>query len=141
MIVGGSGENGDDGSGDGLVAESGSDQVSTAEKVVMVVSVGFTVLLFGFAIWQAVTGPGALAPTVSVQGSQPAPGDDVQFTVQLRNPGDVGLVSVTVEAGCTDPPAEVVFENVPADGRRTGTVVCPSGTTDPQVSVSTWVQE
>lgn len=126
---------GDAGSGDG------SDQVSAAEKAVMVASVAFTVALFGFALWHALTGPGALAPTAVAVSSQPAPGGGVHYTVELRNPGDVGLVSATVEAECTDPPAELVFENVPADGRRRGTVVCPAGTDDPAVSVASWVEE
>ena len=136
---GGSGVDG--GSGDGTGNGGGSDEVSTAEKVVMVVSVGFTALLFGFALWQALTGPGALAPTVSVVGSQQAADGEVVYTVALGNPGDVGLVSATVEAGCADPPTEVTFENVPADGRRVGTVVCPPGTNDPELSVVSWIQE
>ena len=133
---GGGGQSGDGGGGNG-----GSDEVSTAEKVVMAASVAFTLALFGVAVWYALTGPGAVAPAVDVVGSQPAGNGGVAYDVELRNPGDVGLVSATVEAGCTEPPSEVVFENVPADGRRTGTVVCPAGTTDPAVTVSTWVGE
>lgn len=144
---GGSSNGHGDGSGDGDGGGSnggddgGSDDVPAAEKVVMAASVAFTVALFGVAVWYAVTGSGAVAPTVSVVESQPTADGGVAYTVVLHNPGDVGLVSATVEAGCADPPAEVVFENVPASGRRTGTVVCPPGTTDPAVSVSTWIAE
>lgn len=135
----GSGDGGDDdGSGGG--SGEGSNGIPTAETVVMAVSVAFTLALFGFALWHALVGPGAVAPTVSVVDSQPAPGG-VQYTVVLSNRGDLGLVTATVEADCTDPPVEVVFENVPADGRRTGTVVCPPGTVDPAVSVTSWIQE
>lgn len=137
--VGSSGGGGEDSSADSGSGH-GSDQVSAAEKIVMVASVAFTVALFGFALWQALTGPGALAPTATVVSSQPVQDGGVQYTIELRNPGDVGLVSATVEAACTDPPAEIVFENVPADGRRSGTVVCPAGTDDPAVSVSSWVR-
>ena len=146
----GDGARGDDGDAPGGndrggAASSGRrgdpDEVSTAETLVMVLSVAFTLALFGVAVWYALTGPAAPAPTVHVVGSQPAPDGGVAYAVELRNPGDVGLVSATVEAGCTDPPPEIVFENVPADGRRTGTVVCPAGTSDPAVTVSTWVAE
>lgn len=147
---GGSGGGGNAGGGGSAVHGSGggsgkggggSDTVSTAEKAVMAVSAAVTVALFGFALWHALAGPGAVAPNVAVVDSQPAPSGGVAFTVELRNRGDLGLVSATVEAGCTDPPTEIVFQNVPADGHRTGTVVCPPGTSDPGVSVTTWVQE
>lgn len=118
-----------------------SDGMSAAEQAVMAASVGFTVALFGVALWYAFTGPGAVTPAVTVLDSQQSPGGDVVFTVELRNPGDVGLVSVTVSAECTDPPTELTFENVPATARRTGRVVCPPGTSDPSVSVSSWVTE
>lgn len=129
--------NGSGGAPDG----GGSDEVSTTEKVIMVASAAFTLALFGVATWYALTGPGVVDPTVQVAGSHAGPGGDVVFTVRLVNSGDVGLVSATVEAGCTEPPAEIVFENVPAAGRRTGTVVCPAGTDDPSVSVSSWIPE
>lgn len=105
----------------------------------MAASVGITLALFGVALWYALTGPGVVDSAVGVVGSHQSPDGDVVFTVELGNPGDVGLVSVTVSAACTDPPTELTFENVPATARRTGQVVCPSGTSDPSVSVSSWV--
>lgn len=129
----------DPGGGDSSDSGEGSDDVSTAEKVVMAPSVAFTLAIFGVPVWYALTGPGAVAPAVDLVGSQPAGNGGVAYTVELRNSGDVGLVSATVEARCTDPPTTVVFENVPAAGRRRGTVVCPPGTTEPAVSVSTWI--
>lgn len=128
----------DRGGGDSSDRGEGSDDVSTAEKIVMALSVAFALAIFGVAVWHALTGPGALAPTVEVVGSQPAGNGSVAYTVELRNPGDVGLLSATVEARCTGPPTTIVFENVPAAGRRRGTVVCPPGTTDPAVSVTSW---
>lgn len=119
---------------------SDDEGVPFFEKVVIVVSVLFTVLLFGFAIWQSLTGAGAVAPAVDLtEGEETA--DGVRYTVELRNEGDVGLVSVTVLVRCTDPPTSFTFDNVPAGGRRVGTVVCPPGTSDPTVSVVSWVQE
>ena len=52
--------------------------------------------------------------------------------------GDRGLASATVEVDCERPPPDLTFENVPADGRERGTLVCPAGTTDPNASVSSW---
>jgi len=52
-----------------------------------------------------------------------------------------GLITATVEANCTDPPAELTFQNVPARSTREGTIVCPPGTRDPAVSVTTWIRE
>jgi len=115
--------------------------ISTAEKAVMVISVGFTVTLFGFAIAQALMAPGPAEPTVVIIDERPASDGDVIYTVELRNHDDVGLVSATVEAACTDPPAELRFQNIPASGTREGSVVCPPGTRDPALSVTTWVVE
>lgn len=114
--------------------------IPRSEKFVMAVSVLFTVALFAFAGWHAVTGPGATAPTVHVTESEATP-DGVRFAVEFRNPGDVGFVSASIQARCTDPPTVLTVEHVPAGGHRTGTVVCPPGTTDPSVTVVTWVQE
>lgn len=125
------------------MSDGGEGDVETiplAEKVAMAASVLFTLSLFGFALWHSFTGAGTAAPTVGVAGSEETP-TGVRYTVELRNPGDVGFVSVTVRAGCTDPPTEVTFENVPAGGRRRATVVCPPGTSDPAVSVLTWMEE
>lgn len=116
------------------------ESVPLFEKVVMVASVLFTLSLFGFAIWHSLTGASAAAPAVGVTESE-ATVDGVQYTVELRNEGDVGLVSATVVVRCTDPPTTFTFANVPAGGHREGTVVCPAGTSDPTVSVVTWVQE
>lgn len=127
---------------EGRASEVGGGQgVPTGEKIVIVASVLFTAGLFGFAAWQATTGAGAAAPEVGAIGHSTAPDGQVVYTVELRNPGDIGLVQATVTAGCTDPPTQLTFENVPAGGRRTGTIVCPPGTTDPRVSIDSWIPE
>lgn len=117
-----------------------AESVPLVEKAVMVTSVLFTLALFGFAVSQTLTGASAAAPTVGVTERE-LTDDGVQYTVELRNEGDVGLVSATVIVRCTDPPTTFTFANVPAGGHRVGTVVCPPGTADPTVSVVTWVQE
>lgn len=117
-----------------------AEGITSAEKAVMAISAAFTIGLFVFALWHAATGPGGMAPRATVVDSRPASGGDVVHTVELRNPGDLGLISVTVEAACTDPPVELQFEHVPPGGRRVGTVACPAGT-EANLSVSSWIRE
>lgn len=136
----GSGDAGEDSAGGSSDGEGSDGGPSTAEQFVMVASAAFTVSLFAFAVWQAVTLPAAGAPTVSVVDQQTAPSGDVIFTVALANPQDTGLVRATVEAECTDPPTELTFENVPVKDRRTGRIVCPPGTETPGVSVASWIE-
>lgn len=120
--------------------QSAKQGTSTAEKAVMVISITFTVLLFAYAGWQMVSPPTAGPPEVSVVETTPLGNDSVAVTVRLRNPSDVGLITATVESNCSSPPAEVGFSYIPALSTRTGTLVCPSGTTDPSVSVANWVR-
>lgn len=129
------------GGSDGGGGSGGDEQSpSTAEKVVMVVSVTFTVALFAFAAWQAVSPPAGEAPTADVVGQRTTASGDVVFTVEVANPQDVGLRRATVEAACTSPPTEVGFEMVPAGGTRRGQMVCPPGTATPDVSVASWIE-
>jgi hypothetical protein len=125
----------DDGGGSG-----GDGETSNVEKAVMAVSIAFTVALFAFAGWQMIQTPVQTAPEATVIGTNTLENGSVAVSLRLRNPADVGFVSVTVESPCTNPPAEVSFSYVPADTIRTGTIICPSGTTDPTVEVSSWVQ-
>jgi hypothetical protein len=138
---GGSGRgSGGNGNGSGGNGDGSEDQgTSTTEKAVIAVSVAFTVLLFAYGGWQVVTAPAADVPRASVVGTEPTASGDVAVTVRLTNPRDAGLVTATVESDCTSPPPEVQFQYVPASTTRTGTLVCPHGTTDPNVSVSSWV--
>ena len=135
-----SGQRSEQKQGSGQQQQSGQQrQASTIEKVVIAVSVTFTVLLFAYAGWQIVTTPQATTPEATVVGTERLDSGDVAVTVRLRNPRDVGLVTATVESDCASPPAEVQLSYVPASTTRTATLVCPPGTTDPTVSVANWV--
>ena len=134
---GGNGSNGGGNGGDQGSEDSGP---STVEKAVMVISVGFTLALFAFVIAQALTTPTAVNPTVSVLGTQPMENGDVRVEVRLTNPSDVGIQFATAQVNCTSPPPEIQFQHIPADDYQIGYVVCPSGTTDPNASVSSWIE-
>lgn len=130
----GPGEESGDGDGDG------SDEgVSTVEMAVILVSVLFTLLLFGYVGWQMVAAPSGTTPSVSVVGTEPVDNGSVAVEVELRNPRGVGLVTATVQADCSSPPPQVSFSYVPAASTRTGTLICPPGTTAPNVSLANWV--
>jgi hypothetical protein len=66
-------------------------------------------------------------------------GTDLRVTVRLRNEGETGLDSVEVVVHCGRTERSLVFGNVPAQGNRIGTVVCPQATT-PRAVVATWVE-
>lgn len=133
---GGGGNNGGKNSGQG----TGEGGPSTAEKVVMAISVAVTVALFAFVIWQAMSTPTGVAPQATVVGTQSMADGSVEVAVRLTNPSGVGLQIATVEVNCTSPPPEIQFQNVPADDYQVGYVVCPNGTTDPGASVSWWIE-
>lgn len=139
---GGGASDGDASGGGGASGGSGNDGdgPSHAEKAVMAISVAFTLALFAFVVWQAVTTPTGVPPQASVVGTQSMDDGSVRVTVRLLNPSDVGLQLVTVEVGCTTPPPEVQFQNVPADDYQVGYVRCPGGTTNPNASVSWWIE-
>ena len=105
----------------------------------MVVSVLFTVSLFVFVGWQVVSGPTAADPQATVVDTRTAANGSVVVTVELRNRQEIGLVSATVEVDCATPPPTVQFSYVPADSVRRGRLVCPPGTNDTSVGVSSWV--
>lgn len=134
---GNGGGNGGGGNGDQGTEKSGP---STAEKVVMAISVTFTLALVAFVVFQAMTTPTGVPPQASVVGTQPMAGDSVEVAVRLNNPSDVGLQRVAVEVDCTSPPPEVQFQHVPADDYQVGYVVCPAGTSDPGANVSWWIE-
>lgn len=116
----------------------GERQVPAVERAMTVVSVGFTLVLVGLVLWQSLTAPTDVRPQVAVTGVETEPAGRVEVAVELLNPGDVGLASVTVELDCATPPPALTFQHVPASGRRQGTVVCPPGTTDPNATVAGW---
>lgn len=105
----------------------------------MVLSVLFTLSVIAYGGWHMATTPDGTTPNATVVETESIPSGEVAVTIRLTNPGDVGLVSATVEADCSDPPPSVQFTYVPASSTGEGTLVCPSGTTTPNVSVSNWV--
>lgn len=74
------------------------EETSTAEKVIIAVSVAFTLSLFAFAAVQMVSTHSATAPTVDVVNRQPMENGDVVFVVRFANDQDAGIESATVEA-------------------------------------------
>lgn len=111
------------------------------ETVVMVVSALLIVGVTAYLASQALTTPTAPNPTATVGAVEPAPGagEDIHVTVNLDNEGEIGLASVEVMVQCGSVERSLSFTHVPARGHRTGTVVCPAGTT-PRASVATWVE-
>lgn len=128
----------DEANGDGNGGDR-SEGPSTAEKTLTAISIAFTLLLFGFVAWQAVQPPTGGQPQAEVLGTEEASNGSVLVTVELTNPGSAGLISATVESDCTRPPTETRFSYVPAGDREQAILVCPSGTTRANVSVSSWV--
>lgn len=135
------GDSGQSSSGQSSDGQSdGGQGTSVAEKAVMVVSVLFALSLVAYGGWQMAVTPSETTPNATVVETEPTPNGEVAVTVRLRNPGDVGLISATVEANCTTPPPSVQLTYVPASSTRRGTLVCPPGTTSPNVSVANWVK-
>ena len=134
------GENGNSNGGGNSQESSGEGTPSTAEKAVMAISVAFTVMLFAFVIWQALMTPTGIPPQASVVGTQSMADGGVKVTVRLTNPSDVGLQMATAEVNCTSPPPQIQFQHVPADDYQIGYVKCPSGTSNPEASVSWWIE-
>ena len=127
-----------DGQSNGGRASNGGE-TSTAEKAMMVVSVLFALSLVAYGGWQMATASDGRTPSATVVETESTPSGEVAVTVRLTNPGDVGLVTTTVQANCSTPPPSVQFTYVPASSTREGTLVCPSGTTSPNVSVVNWI--
>ncbi|WP_225333298.1 hypothetical protein [Halomicrobium urmianum] len=115
----------------------GGDEPSAAEWVVTVVSVAVTLLLFGYVAWHAVTTPASADPVATVAGTEATDDGRLAATVSVDNPGSQGLESVTVAVDCAN--ESLTFAHVPTDAERTGTVVCPAGTDDPEATVERWI--
>lgn len=133
-------ESEDQGNQESSSNETGEGGPSTVEKGVMVISTAFTLALFAFVIWQAVMATPGVAPQASVVDTQSMADGGVAVTVRLRNPSDVGLQMAVVEVDCASPPPAVQFQNVPAADYEVATVKCPRGTSNPDASVSWWIE-
>ena len=133
---------GEDGDGrrEGPVEGTGDVSVSWAERVVMLVALGFTAALFSFAVWQALTGATAVPPSANVTDVAGETGNVTYYIVTLHNEGDAGLVSATVDIECPSLSRSVTFENIPSGAYRNATVSCP-GDGEPSAAVATWIPE
>lgn len=116
---------------------AGDDEPTRPELAVAGVSVLLTALLFGYVAWHGVTTPDA-NPEAAVVETE-LDGDTLLVTVEVTNPGGPGLRSVTVSVDCAN--ESLTFTHVPTEDYRTGTVVCPAGTTDPTATVDGWVTD
>jgi hypothetical protein len=114
------------------------------EAVIMVASAVLIVAVLGYLVSQALVTPAAPDPTATVDAVEPLPAGEegpgrTRVTVSLDNDGELGLSSVEVVVECGRTERSLTFTQVPARGHRTGTVVCPQGTT-PTASVATWIE-
>lgn len=109
-----------------------------AETAVTLVSVLAVTALFLYAVVQAATVPATPVLTASILAVREE-GQDLLVDVELLNLGGVGVRSAEIEVTCREPAPTLTFDHVPAGGRRTATVVCPSAD-DIEVRVVGWVQ-
>lgn len=131
-------ETGDDAAAEGI---AGGDVL---EAVIMIVSALLLVGLFGYIAAQAIVAPAAAQPNATVDSVERMPSESPQagslrVTVSLENEGETGLTSAEVAVRCGSVERSLSFTHVPGQGRQTGTVVCPPGTT-PDASVVTWIE-
>lgn len=131
-------------SGDDAATQEGIAGGDVLEAGIMIVSALLLVGLFGYIASQAIVAPAAAEPTATVDSVERVPPDSPQagslrVTVSLKNEGETGLSSVEVAVRCGSVERSLSFTHVPARGHKTGTVICPQGTT-PDVSVATWIE-
>ncbi len=99
-----------------------------------------TMLVLVYLGWQLMTVQPATPPRATVVETDQLSDGRVAVTVKLHVPEDTGLITATVSSNCTSPPATTMFSNLPEDSTWTGTLLCPANTTNPTVSVSSWVE-
>jgi len=114
------------------------------EDVITVVSALLIVGVIGYLVSQALVAPATPDPTATVDSVERLQSDEqetgsLRVTVSLNNRGETGLSSVEVVVQCGGTERSLVFTYVPARGHRTGTVICPQGTT-PTASVAAWIE-
>ncbi|MFD1646503.1 hypothetical protein [Haloarchaeobius litoreus] len=120
---------------------AGGDLLETG---IMIVSALLLVGLLGYIASQAIVAPTAAEPTATIDSVEPLPSDSpqggsIRVTVSLENEGETGLSSVEVVVRCGSVERSLVFTHVPARGHRTGTVICPRGTT-PTANIAAWIE-
>lgn len=123
-----------------LKIEDDRRRISKAERTLMVLSVTFTLALFGYVAFNAATSPPEAKPEAEVLALETVDGGGVRVQVTLRNAGGVGLIEGTVEVDCAEPAPSVTFTNVPAASERTANLLCPPGTRDVRATVVSFVE-
>lgn len=122
-----------------LKSEDDRNDPSAIEIAFMILSALVTLALFGFLVYQAASAPQTGEPTAELLGMETLEDGSVLVEVGVHNHARQGLLVVEVEVQCDDPAPSLTFQNLPAEGRRKGTIVCPPGTTAPEVSISGWI--
>jgi len=120
-------------------ADGGPTGADLLERAIVVASVLLIAGMLGYVLWQAAVTPAPADPVATIDGTEPMSDTDRQrVTVRVENRGGTGLTSVRVAVRCGGQESSLEFAYLSPGGRRTGTVVCPAGTT-PEVVVETWV--
>lgn len=135
-------EEGESGEKAGRIGGLGQDGGELLELTIVVASALLIAVALGYVGWQATVTTADGVPTATVEAIEPMPASDDdrrRVTVRLDNRHGTGLSSVQVAIQCGDAERSLAFAHVPADGGRTGTVVCPAGTT-PVAEVVTWIE-
>lgn len=119
---------------------SGLDGGDLLELAIVATSVVLIVGTLGFVAWQAVGTQTGADPVATVEEvSTVADTDRLRVVVRLENRRTTGLTSVQVGVSCGATRRSLEFTHVPTGGHRTGSVVCPAGTT-PDATVETWIE-
>lgn len=108
------------------------DGAALLERAIVVASVLLVLGTLGYVGWQATGTTADGVPSATVERVEPMPGPDAdrsRVRVRLDNRRGTGLATVSVAVHCGDAERSLSFEHVPAGGHRTGTVVCPGGST------------
>lgn len=110
------------------------------ERVIVVASVLLILGTLGYIAWQAAGTSTTADPIAIVEAVEPtSSGERLHVAVRLDNRRGTGLTSVQVAVRCGVTERSLEFTHVPAGGHRTGSVVCPAGTT-PEAVVETWIE-
>lgn len=106
----------------------------------MAASALLVALVIGYMAWQAVTAPEGGSPQARVVSVEDTLDGERIVEVALRNQATSGLREVTVSVECDEPPPELTFANVPAEGERRGFVRCPAGAEEPRVTIASFLR-
>lgn len=110
------------------------------EQLIVAASVLLIIGTLGYIAWQAAGTSTTADPVASVDTVEATSGGErLRVVVRLDNLRGTGLTSVQVAVRCGVTERSLEFTHVPAGGHRTGSVVCPAGTT-PEAIVETWIE-